>query len=170
MDREFDLVIWGNERGVDKFGLTFAGIDFNGDGKQDLAVGSGNENCVYIFRIRKNQLTISLAPDARTVVKGEALGFTATIINNTKEDQNLYFYVDLLNPSGLPLLDKVPVLGPTLKKIPAKKRVTRHILMEIPGDPPLGQYTCTVKADTTEPQWPYFDFIENDSFEFELVE
>jgi len=33
----------------------------------------------------------------------------------------------------------------------------------------VGPWTCTVKADTAEPKWPWLDFIENDSFEFQLI-
>ncbi len=169
MDRDLDLVLPDADAGPYYYGRSFDAIDVNGDGRRELCVGSPhNENKVYVYRIRHNQLVITLKPDTRKVVKGDKVGFQATITNNTPQNLSLYFWVDLLDPNARHY-NQAPVLGPKLKKIPAKKTVTRHISMEIPGDPPLGQYTCTMKADTTEPKWPYLDFIENDSFEFELV-
>jgi hypothetical protein len=168
MDRDIDLVIPDVAGGADDYGESMAGFDINADGFQELIVGSPIENKVYIYRIRHNRLKITFEPDTRKVVKGEKVGFQATIANNTGEDQSLYFWVDLLGPDGLPYGD-VPVLEPKLKTIPAKHTVSRHISLVIPVDPILGQYTCTLKADTTEPKWPYLDFIENDSFEFEIV-
>jgi hypothetical protein len=167
MDRDMDLVLPDAAGGADYYGWV-AACDIDGNGRPELCVGSPRENKVYIYRIRHNQFKITLKPDSRKVVKGEKLSWTTTITNNTGKDQNLYFWVDLLDPNCQPYGDG-PVLGPKLEKISASKTVTRHISMEIPGDPSLGQYTCTLKADTTEPQWPWIDFIENDSFEFELV-
>jgi hypothetical protein len=168
MDRDLDLVLPDADGGVDFYGQAFDAIDIDGDGRQEVCVGSYWEDRVYIYRIRHKQFTIALKPDRREVVMGENVGFTATITNNTQEDQNLYFWVDLLDPHARPYGTE-PVLGPKLKKVPAGKTVTRHISLVIPGDPILGQYTCTLKADTTEPTWPWLDFIENDSFEFQLV-
>ena len=164
MDRDIDLVVGA----CSYFGHTFDGIDINGDGHQDLAVGSPMENKTYLYRIRYNQFVIELTPDTLKVVKGDKLGFQAAISNNTKVKQNLHFWGELLDPEGNPY-GGGPVIGPKLKKIPANKTVVRHITMEIPGDPILGEYTFTLKADTVEPKSPYLDFIENDSFEFELI-
>jgi hypothetical protein len=169
MDRDMDLVLPPGGSGVDDYGQSFAGIDIDGVGCQELCVGSPGENRVYIYRIRHKQLVIGVKPDSREVVKGEEVGFQITVTNNTKEDRSLYFSVDLLDPAAR-LYGDGPVFGPKQKKVPAGKMVTRHLSVAIPGDPNPGQYTCTVKADTTEPGWPYLDYIENDSFEFELVE
>jgi hypothetical protein len=168
MDRDIDLVLPDVAGGEDDYGNDVEGFDIDNDGTQELIVGSPKENKVYLYRIEHDRFTIDLKPDTRKVEKGAELGWTATITNNTEEAISLYFWVDLLDPNALPYGDG-PVLGPKLKKIPSGKTITRHISMDIPGDPSLGQYTCTLKADTSEPQWPWLDFIENDSFEFQLV-
>jgi hypothetical protein len=167
VDRDIDLVVPDASGGANNLGRSMAGFDIDNDGHQELMVGSPNENKVYIYRIRHNQFTIVLRPDTREVARGDELGFTATITNNTNEDLNLYFWVDLLDTEGRPFGD-APYLGPTHRMIPAKKTVSRHITMEV-GYWDVGPWTCTVKADTTEPVWPYLDFIENDSFEFKIV-
>jgi len=118
MDRDIDLVLPNAASGPDNYGIRFAGLDFNGDGHQDLAVGSRDESLVYVYRIRHKQFVITLKPDARTVALGEKLGWSVTIANNTGTDQSLYFWVDLLDPDARYYGDG-PVLGPKLKKIPA---------------------------------------------------
>jgi hypothetical protein len=167
VDRDIDLVFPNGTGGVYEYGIRFAGIDINGDGRQELCVGSRREDRAYIYLIRHNQFTIALKPDTRKVAGGGELGFTATITNNTGKDQSLYFWVDLLDTEGRPFGD-APYLGPKHKTIPAHKTIIRHLTMEV-GYWDVGPWTCTVKADTTEPQSPWLDFIENSSFEFEIV-
>jgi hypothetical protein len=171
MDRQIDLTIPGSQHKPDFFGYRTTGIDIDSNGHRDLCLGSPRDDKVFIYRVRYNLFSITLKPDSRKVVKGISatdVGFTATITNNTKEDQNLHFWIELLGPNAH-LYQNDPIVGPKQKKIPAGKTVVKHLWVEIPGDPGLGRYTCTLNADTTEPKFPYVDFIENGSFEFELV-
>jgi len=107
-------------------------------------------------------LSISVEPDTTYYHKGDRLGFTVTLTNNT--DSTVFFqgWTKGETPWGLILS---PLLGPINVVLGSHKTVSPHISQQVPWITPYGgPYIYTAIVGT------YPDpVIEEDSFEFFVV-
>jgi parallel beta-helix repeat protein len=107
-------------------------------------------------------LSISVEPDTTYYHKGDLLGFTVTITNNT--DTTVYFqgWTEGETPWGLILS---PLLGPINVILGPHRTIHPHISQQIPNKTPYGgPYIYRVKAG----EYPD-SVLAEDSFEFYVV-
>jgi carboxypeptidase T len=109
-------------------------------------------------------LTITVTPDASTVVRGEYLGYTVEVTNNTGSPVTFDYWSDVYLPNGKPYV-KNPVFGPKEVTLNAYQTRSAHLSHQVPNNAPLKTYSlCGRIGDHPGEIWT------EDCFDFTVVE
>ncbi|KPL10318.1 hypothetical protein AMJ71_03450 [candidate division TA06 bacterium SM1_40] len=108
-------------------------------------------------------VVVNLEPDATTIPQGGTLGYTATLVNKTDQQQTIYGRANVYLPGGSPFPGN-PVVAPTQVTLNAGATVTVHYSHPVPAGAPLGVYTYEAQVGV-----PPANLIDDDLFEFEIV-
>ncbi|KPJ51628.1 hypothetical protein AMJ39_09575 [candidate division TA06 bacterium DG_24] len=104
-----------------------------------------------------------LDPDATIYHRGETLGYTAYVANNTSSSQSVVGRADVRLPNGNPYSGN-PVVGPRTVNLSSGQSVHPHLTHHLPQAAPFGAYIYTVTVENGEG-----DIIARDSFAFTVV-
>jgi hypothetical protein len=105
---------------------------------------------------------LEFVPDSPSVARGEKLGYTITVQNETSQEQHFDVWFNVGLPNG-EMYKGNPVQVFDDRKMPASKTVTRHMTTKtVPPNAPLGRYVFIVNIGDrdTDTVWntDYFTF------------
>jgi parallel beta-helix repeat protein len=125
--------------------------------------GTRSDMGAYPFD-QSHPLTIYLTPDTTVVIRPGELGVTYTLINIEPDPWTFWLRSDVTLPNGKPYPGN-PIVGPKKITLPGNKNFQKHLTHPVPGKAPLGIYTYKSRIGL-----PLDQLIDEDSFEFEVVE
>ncbi|KPK66318.1 hypothetical protein AMJ82_11905 [candidate division TA06 bacterium SM23_40] len=94
-------------------------------------------------------IALELEPDATIYHRGETLGYTAYVSNNTSHSRSVVGRADVTLPNGNPYPGN-PVVGPRAVNLSAGQSVHPHLTHFIPNAAPLGTYVYAVTIENGE--------------------
>jgi len=106
---------------------------------------------------------LELDPDATVYHRGETLGYTAYVMNNTSNSQTVVGRADVKLPNGNPYPGN-PVVGPKSVTLSSGQSAHPHFTHFIPQAAPLGTYGYTVTIEDGQG-----NLVAEDSFIFGVL-
>jgi outer membrane protein assembly factor BamB len=102
-------------------------------------------------------------PDNPVVKRGETLGVTLRLWNQSAQAQTFWGRIDVTLPNGQPFPGN-PILGPRQVTMNPGQQINFHVSHMVPQGAPLGVYGYTLKIG-----WPPATFIDYDRMTFEVI-
>jgi len=94
----------------------------------------------YCLGLGTPEISINLLPDTYTVVRGDTLGYTLRLVNNTGVNKSFQAWAEVTLPNGKPYSNN-PILGPQNVTLKPGQSIERHLIHPVPSKCPLGSYT-----------------------------
>jgi hypothetical protein len=138
----------GTGRGTTQFDLATSGLSSARYVKiQDDGDGTSSESYPgfdmdALVNTAPQLVTVTLVPDGTTLHRGETLGFTATVRNNSDLTSTYEVWTEARLPGGGPYPGN-PVIGPTAITLGPHRTLVQHLTHVIPMNAPYGTYTYT---------------------------
>jgi hypothetical protein len=137
--------------------------DLAWDGTYLWVVIGGGANKIYQVVAYDEPLVITLQPDVTILAPGDSLGYSATIVNNSEETQNVWGLTKVTLPNGNPYPGN-PLLGPRPITIGPLDTLVTHIEHLVPLNAPPGIYSYEALVGI-----PPDSLLAQDAFDFEVT-
>jgi hypothetical protein len=138
----------GDGRGTTQFDLANSGlasaryvkIQDDGDGTSSESYPGFDMDA--LVNAAPRLVAVTLVPDGTSLHRGETLGFTATVRNETDLSATFEVWTEARLPGGGPYPGN-PVIGPMAVTVGPHRGLARHLTHVIPMNAPYGTYTYT---------------------------